>query len=164
MKTAQAATTWSQWLTTSWPWPVSWLPQFFLHKQSSDIRWARQGMMVEVRTGFKSQQRNPITSLQKQIQCEFSKVRCLPGMQGGENPDGRQKKGLSEANIFQIWFSKLTVWHYLEKGQRMLLYLWEFLSSKERRKWRTKNSSQNWHTSEILWVGFQTIAIKWIMR
>ncbi|KAG5211810.1 hypothetical protein JEQ12_014239 [Ovis aries] len=31
-------------------------------------------MMVEVRTGSESQQRNPITSLQKQIQCEFSKV------------------------------------------------------------------------------------------
>lgn len=79
-------------------------------------------------------------------------------------PDGRQRKGLSEANIFQIWFSKLTVWHYSEKGQRMLLYFWEFLSSKERRKWRTKNSSPNRHTSEILWVGFQTIAIKWIMQ
>lgn len=126
------------------------LPHFFLHKQSSDVRWARQGMMVEVRTGFKINREIQLLLCRSKSSVNSPKSGMVPGVQGGENPKWKTKARTQWGKQLPKLVLKTNSRHYLEKCQCMLLYLGEFLSSKERRKWRTKNSSPNRHTSEIL--------------
>ena len=151
VKSAQAATAWSQWLITSWPWSASWLFLIFSFINQAQMSIGLdKGWWLRLEQGSKVNRGIQLLLCRSKSSVNSPKSGMVPGVQGGENPKWKTKARTQWGKQLPNLVLKTNSRHYLEKCQCMLLYLWEFLSSKERRKWRTKNSSQNRHTSEIL--------------
>lgn len=81
----------------------STLDRSFAHKQSSDLPWARERAMIEVRTGVTNQWRNPITFLQRETQYKSPKLDVLTCAQGEQDPkwrtEGRPQSGTQPLDL-----------------------------------------------------------------